>query len=235
LTEVDFFCADFAGVRKAEKLHVTLRLPGTKYRNTYDIWVYPSKVKPDLSGKVLVSRSLDRDVLSVLEDGGRVVLLAKPEKLKKSVAMAFQSGFWSPMFRNKPGRLSPLGEETPGTQGILCDPKHPLFSEFPTEFHTNWQWWHLVKNSRAMVLDGTPVEFRPLVQVIDGFDRNHKLGLLFEAKVGRGRLLFCSIDLPALQSHPEARQFLSCIYRYAASAKFKPRLRLEMETIRELF
>ena len=43
----------------------------------------------------------------------------------------------------------------PGTLGILCDPNHPALARFPTEFHTNWQWWHLVKNSRPIVLDDT--------------------------------------------------------------------------------
>ena len=42
----------------------------------------------------------------------RLMLAAGP------VAIAFQTSFWSPMFR-RPDRLSPLGVETPGTQGIL--------------------------------------------------------------------------------------------------------------------
>jgi hypothetical protein len=235
VTEVDFFGAHLSSIKKAEKLSVTLRLPGTPYRNSYEIWVYPANVDPKPPKNVIVSRSLTPKVKSALQGGARVVLLPKPEKIKKSVAMAFQSGFWSPMFRNKPGRLSPLGEETPGTQGILCDPEQEIFKDFPTEFHTNWQWWQLVKNSRAIVLDDTPQNYRPTVQVVDGFDRNHKLGLICEAKVGKGRLLLCSIDLPGLQEYPEARQLLSSLYRYVSSKSFRPSAELEIDTLKALF
>jgi hypothetical protein len=234
VTEVDLFSVDLGSIKQAQKLTVTLALKGTPYRNSYDIWVYPAKVKPVAPKRVTVARRFSRKVQAELAAGKRVVLLPKPESLKHSVAMAFQSGFWSPMFRNRPGRLSPLGVETPGTQGILCDPAHPLFEGFPTEFHTNWQWWQLVKHSRAMIMDDTPQALRPIVQVIDGFDRNHKLGLISEVKVGKGRLLICSIDLPGLQEHPEARQLLSSLYRYAGSTAFDPQHALEPKAIRTM-
>ncbi len=235
VTEVDFFSVDLSRIRSPEKLTVSLRMPGTRYRNSYEIWVYPAKVTAKAPRGVLVARTITPAVVSALDKGRRVIVLAKPDKIKKSVAMAFQSGFWSPMFRNKPGRLSPLGEETPGTQGILTDPKHPVFDVFPTEFHTNWQWWHLVKNSRAMVIDDTPKDYRPTIQVIDGFDRNHKLGLLCEGRVGNGKILVCSIDLLALQDHPEARQLLSSIYSYASGKRFNPAHELEIGTLKALF
>ena len=48
-----------------------------------------------------------------------------------------------------------------------------------------------------------------MVQVIDNFARNHKLGNVFEARVGDGRLLVCTIDLfEHLEQRPAARQFL---------------------------
>jgi len=137
------------------------------------------------------------------------------------------------MFR-RPDRLSPLGVETPGTQGILCNPDHPLFADFPTEYHANWQWWQLVKHSRPMILDATPQDYRPLLQVIDSFARNHKLGLIVEARVGKGKLLICSIDLPSLQGHPEARQLLAGIYNYMDSKWFDPEHELTAQTVKSL-
>lgn len=234
VTDVDLFNVDLRKVRSAAKLVVTLALSGTPYRNRYPVWVYPLRVPVAAPSGVVVARAFSARVRTALAAGKRVLLLPQPGKLKHSVAMAFQTSFWSPMFRNKPGRLNPLGEETPGTQGILCDPGHPLFRDFPTEFHSNWQWWQLVKHSRAMVLDSTPAAFRPLVQVIDGFDRNHKLGLIAEARVGEGRLLICSIDLPALQDHPEGRQLLGSMMRYVGSADFRPMHRLAVETVSQM-
>ena len=69
---------------------------------------------------------------------------------------------------------------------LLCDPEHPALAEFPTCFHSDWQWWPIVRHGRCMVLDETPSDFRPLVQVIDNFERNHKLALAFEALQAAG-------------------------------------------------
>jgi hypothetical protein len=52
--------------------------------------------------------------------------------------------------------------------------------------------------------------------------------------VGKGRLLVCSIDLPCLQEHPEGRQLLSSLYRYAGSAAFDPQHALEAKTIKAI-
>ena len=83
----------------------------------------------------------------------------------------------------------------PGTLGILCDPNSPALAGFPTESHGNWQWWQLVKNSRPVILDASPTGWRPTVQVIGNFARNHKLGLVFETRVSKGRLVICRIEV----------------------------------------
>ena len=82
-----------------------------------------------------------------------------------------------------------------------------------------------------MILDATPQDYRPTLQVIDGIDRNHKLGLIVETKVGKGKLLICTIDLPNLQQHPEARQLLSSLYRYVGSERFNPEDQLSIEML----
>jgi hypothetical protein len=96
--------------------------------------------------------------------------------------------------------------------GVVCVageeplPKGPALPVKKAKFHSNWQWWQIVKNARPIILDETPADYRPIIHVIDNFARNHKLGLLFETKVGKGKLLVCASDLPALQAYPEARQ-----------------------------
>ena len=44
-------------------------------------------------------------------------------------------------------------------------------------------------------MDDFPHEFRPLVYIIDDWFKNRKLGMLFEGKVGKGKLMVCSADL----------------------------------------
>lgn len=232
LSEIDMVGVSLASITGAQKLTFEIELAGTPYRNSYDIWVYPARIDTARPGGVSVARTLTPEVEQTLADGGSVLLIPEPGGLKDTVKMAFQTGFWSPMFRMK-GRICPAtGEETPGTQGILLDPEHPVFTDFPTEFHGNWQWWQLVKHCDPMVLDDTPADYRPLLQVIDGIDRNHKLGLIIETRVGPGKLLMCSIDLPGLQKYPEARQLLASIQNYMKSAAFSPEVELSAGTIR---
>ncbi len=126
-------------------------------------------------------------------------------------------------------------EVAPGTLGILCDPKATALAEFPTEFHSNWQWWHLVKNSRPIILDDAPAGYLPIVQVIDNFERNHKLGLIAETKVGEGKLLICAIDLLGQQDMPEARQLLHSLLQYLDSPAFRPQVELDAELLKRLF
>jgi hypothetical protein len=229
VSEVDLIRVRLTAITRARKLTITLALTGTAYRNSYDLWVYPAEIDTKPPAGVVMAAGLTAEVRRALAGGARVLLLPDPGSLRRTVAMAFTTGFWSCMFRMG-DRIGPLGE-TPGTQGILCDPTHPLFRDFPTEYHSNWQWWQLVKHCNPMILDGTPHDYRPTLQVIDGIDRNYKLGLTCEANVGKGRLLICTIHLKDLQQHPEARQLLANLYRYAGSDDFNPRHDLEMSTL----
>lgn len=56
-------------------------------------------------------------------------------------------------------------------------------------------WGDVRNRSKAIVLNGTPDDYRPIVQVIDNYERNYKLGSIFETRVGPGKLLVCAMDL----------------------------------------
>jgi hypothetical protein len=216
------------------KLTVEVSVLGTPYANSYDVWIYPPRADTSVPPGVTIAERLIEPVLKSLRDGGTVLLLPRPDKLPHSVAGAFQTDFWCfPMFRRAAEKNGIAA--APGTLGILCDPGHPSLAGFPTEFHGNWQWWHLVKNSRPVILDETPPSYRPGLQVIDNFERNHKLGLIFETRLGKGRLLICAIDLLRLQDKPEARQMLRSLLQYAGSEAFAPRAELPVELLKKLF
>jgi len=234
--EVDMFCFPLAGVEAPCKLVITISIKAAPQANSYDIWVYPPKVDTAPPAGVTVARSLDADAWARLGRGEKVLVLPDLKTLddpNKSVAGSFQCDFWCwPMFKRAAERMKvPVA---PGTLGILCDPNSPALSGFPTESHSNWQWWQLVKHSRPIILNATPADYRPTIQVIDNFARNHKLGLVFETIVGKGKLLVCAIDLPALQDKPEARQLLSSLLSYAASASFDPKAELDAEILRRM-
>ena len=231
--EVDMFGLPLTSVAVPQKLTVTLAIEGTAYRNDYPVWVYAPKVNTKAPRGVMVTRSFQTEKTQQhLARGGRVLLLPELDALPRSVPGGFQCEFWSPMFAinaEKRGVAPP-----PGTLGFLCDPASPALAEFPTEFHSNWQWWHLVKNSRPIQFDDTSDDYRPLVQVIDNFVRNSKLGLIAETKVGKGRLLICAIDLPGHQDKPEARQLLHSLLQYAGSRRFAPKTEIDTDLLEKL-
>ncbi len=229
LDEISFPLKDIVA---PAKLFLKFGIRDTPFVNRYPIWVYPEKMDMKPPHDVTVSRKLDDATLKILSDGGKVLLLPELSKLTNSVEGFFASDFWCyPMFRNICGTRTP---PAPGTLGLLCDPKHPALAQFPTEFHSNWQWWPIVMNSRAMILDETPASFRPIVQVIDNFERNHKLGMIFDAKIGRGKLLVCSADLPGQRDKPEARQLLISLQAYAGSQRFDPKNELSAELLKKI-
>jgi hypothetical protein len=121
------------------------------------------------------------------------------------------------------------------TLGLLCDPKHPALAKFPTELFQDWQWDEIVTNAQAMVLDGLPKQLRPIVQPIDDWNTNRKLGLIWECRVGTGRLVVCSADLENnLGKRPAARQLRESLLSYMAGKNFNPRVAVSKEALARL-
>ncbi len=200
------------------------------FENDWDVWVYPPAVNTQAPPGVVMVEDLNDEALAALNAGGRVLLLIPPNRVKNDkpakVELGFSSIFWNTAWTHR---------QAPTTLGILCDPKHPALALFPTEYHSNWQWWYLISQAGAMILDGLPKELRPTVQVIDDWVTSRKLGLVVEARMGGGKLLVCSIDLRKDQEHnPVARQMLHSLLHYVNSSSFKPAVALSPAEVRSL-
>ena len=235
ITNIASFSIDLLKFVKAEKFTLSIFLEGTKYENSYPLWVYPASLDPKTPENIIVTRKLEKAALSKLVEGGNVLLIPEfKDIMDLSVGGLFTTDYWNwRMFKNiSESNNKPV---SPGTMSILTDPKLPLFVDFPTEFHSNWQWWSVVKNSRPFILDNAPKNYLPLVQVIDNIDRNHKLGLIFEFAIGKGKLLVCMSDLKAIQNKPEGRQLYRSILKYMSSDKFNPSQALTSGELVSLF
>jgi len=217
--------ASLAKAAAPAKLTVTVALQGTEFANDWDIWVYPANVAPKPPADVAVCEQWE-PAKAALADGKKVVFFAYSAGSAQSMRGRFLPVFWSPVW---------FPTQKPNTMGLLCDPAHPLLAGFPTAGHSDWQWYELMQRSRLFILDDTPAAYRPVLQVIDNFARNHKLGLVFEGRVGRGQLLACGLDLPAMTKDPAARQLLASLYAYAASDAFSPSQTLEAGLLDKLF
>ena len=214
------------------QLELSLVVEGASNNNKYNLWVYPAKNNLDeLKKETLIATEFTNDVAKRLEDGESVLLM--PGESEQTVGGLFQTDYWNyRMFKTiseKNGR-----HVSPGTLGILADPQHPLFNSFPTDMHTNWQWFPIVKASHPFKLDNTAPEYRPVVQVIDNIERNHKLGLVFEFSVGRGKLLVVMSDLEKASEYPEGRQFYLSLLKYMKSSDFAPKTHISAEDFRIL-
>ncbi|MGD0583816.1 MAG: sugar-binding domain-containing protein [Bacteroidales bacterium] len=222
------FEMDLAQVKKPESLTFEISILGTPYRNQWKIWVYPAEVdlKP---GNVIIADKLDHKIERYLEEGRSVLLLADRSIAKSKgadVAIGYSTIFWNTAW---------TGNQPPHTMGILCDPKHPVFKNFPTEAHTDAQWWDAVTNSQVMILNDFPAELVPLIQPVDTWFENRKLALAFEARVGKGRILICSIDLKNnIDGRPSTRQLASSILEYMNSSSFNPSVEVGIDKIKEL-
>ena len=207
------------------QLMLETAIEGTECRNHWKVWVYPEDIDTSTPEDVVIASQWN-EARQALAEGQKVLLLSS--HLGKSVPGSQSTLFWSFEYFKHFGPA--------GTLGILCDPEHPALAEFPTEFHQDWQWADILKRSRALVLDFTPTGFRPIVQVVDNKFRNHKLGNVFEARVGRGSLLVCSMDVStALEERPVARQMRHSLLAYMSSGRFQPDQELEASLLEEVW
>ncbi len=217
-----------AGVQQATKPMLEVSMPGTAVANSWDLWVYPAAPPALPADDIYVTTTLDEKAETILKNGGKVFLQAagKIEKGKEAV-QHFLPVFWNTSwFKMRP----------PHTLGFVVNPAHPAFAQFPTDFHSNLQWWEIVHKAQVMNLDDFPASFRPLVQPIDTWFLNRRLGMILETRVGAGKLMLCSADLLSDPDHRiVARQLFRSLRAYMQTTAFDPKTTVDLATIRALF
>ena len=207
-------------VERAQRLEFIVSIDSTPWRNRWSIWVYPEVTMP-ASKQLVVTADIDEAAKALRK--GKKVLFSPQTATIRGLDGKFLPVFWSPVHFPRQA----------GTMGLLCDPRHPALSHFPTDAHSDWQWWRLVKRSRVLVLDSiAPVT--PIVESVDNFVNNRRLAQVFEAKVGKGSLLFSSIDLLTDGQLPELRQLRYSLMHYMMSSEFHPANSISEDDLRSL-
>jgi hypothetical protein len=176
----------------------------------------------------MIVQKPDESVKQALKNGQSVLILSSGNIENGKDIIQYQTPvFWNTSwFRMRP----------PHTTGILIQEEHPVFQDFPTDYYSDMQWWEIGNKQQIMNLENFSPEFRPIVQPIDTWFLNRRLGMLFEAKVGNGKLMMCSIDLTSdLNNRPVAKQLFNSIIKYMRSDDFQPNSKLAMDVIEELF
>ena len=207
-----------------EKYQVEL-FAGDDVLNSWYFWVYPANLLHIRLDDVFEAPFYRQDVRDALKQGKSVWLNMNPRRLWSGIPGRFAPAFWSPIHF----------KEQVGTMGTLVDASHPIFDQFPTEFHSDWQWWDVLTHSKAMVLNDLPNEFFPILQVIDRYERNDKLGTILEAQVGPGKVFITLIDFENLECRPATRQLEHSIRAYLASESFAPKQHLTLDQLDAAF
>ena len=161
-----------------------------------------------------MTRVLDDAARQALPDGRSVLLLPDPASLPEKHRGLIRHRLLELGHVQNDRRRAAQMPVAPGTLGILCDPGHPALAQFPTDFHSNWQWFHLLMNSRALILDPLPAGFRPVVQVIDNFERVAQTRLDPRGE-GRRRQTARLLDRPPRPAGPAQRPVNSCTASWA--------------------
>ena len=229
-------------VEKAAKYTFTVYVSGMDVRNHWDIWVYPNvsssvnkhKIKNinTVLGKIIddiyVTDTLDVRADKILRKGGKVLICAAGKvSYGKEVKQQFTPVFWNTSwFKMRP----------PHTTGIYVDKGHPVFKHFPTDCHSDMQWWELVNKTQVMQFTDFPKDFQPTVQSIDTWFVSRKIGMLFEAKIGKGKLMMTSMDIiNNTEKRIVAQQLFYSILEYMKSEDFKPTWQIDRKLVSDLF
>lgn len=217
--------ADLSKLPRPAAYKLVVSLNGTEFENDWNFWLYPNFDFDPRQSSITITTSWP-EAKARLAEGGRVLYSPRKGDLDwTSPPLDWVPVFWNRLMNPAWGRML----------GIWIDKKHPALGYFPTEGFNDWQWTEIVHGARAINLDKLPGELQPIVQPIDDWNRNYKLGLVFEAKVGNGKLMVASADLETdRNSRVTARQLRRSLFAYVSSPQFDPKVAVTEEQIESL-
>jgi hypothetical protein len=192
--------------------------------------VAADKPVPD-GTKLVLADTVDAALTDYIENGGTCVMFTNNAVIENRVYFdigtkmiaynLFRAAYWS---------------GGPANYGTVITP-HPAMEDFPYESMCDLQFFSMIHGSFPM--EFSPLQkynVTPIIRGIGWFRDNPNNAYLIEFKVGKGRVLACSLGvLPACQEHIEARNLLSSLLKYAGGAKFQPTAVVPREDFVRLF
>lgn len=184
------------------------------------------------SGSVVITDNW-QTMKEALFSGEKVLFIPAQSTLDSSCPpVPFRPAFWN----------SQMGPSWGRGMGILCEADHPVFAHFPTKSYSTWQWEVLLKGARGFRLEPFTESAPPhvLVRAIDEWNRNANMSLLFEGKVGDGKLMLSTIPFLKHPSgdkpvSPASKWLLYSIVSYMESAQFAPENKLDLAALEKNF
>lgn len=212
------------------KVLLKLEIPDMGVINSYDIVILPPVKPVTVPDGVCIVHSMT-EALPLLQQGKAVVLL--PKTVAQRIPGFYCTDFWCyHMFRII---SESMNKEVPiGTMGLCMDREHPITKALYSEAYSTPQWYAPVSHANCVILDRAPAGYRPIVQMIDNFERNHRLGLIFEASVAGGKLLVSAVRTEECPDDPAMQRLAQALLDYAASDAFAPDFVLDADMLTEV-
>ncbi|MBI2441814.1 MAG: hypothetical protein HYV35_10640 [Lentisphaerae bacterium] len=181
--------------------------------------IKPVKNAPKSSAdcSVLVTGTMDDRVIDFLVAGGRVLLLSRGA-LREAEGTKY--------------RTEPINYGTDGNMGTMMR-AHPALGVFNGETWCDFAFALLINGIRPMDLSVFhPVRIDPIIRSIGHHLTFKDKAYLFEARVGQGRLLACSLKLEdQYATEPAARHLLDSMLRYVTGRTLLPASRVSVELL----
>ena len=204
---------------------LSFSLEREEIRNEWRITVFPKAFREQDAEKLnplFIAHSVP-EAQKLLKNGWRVLLLPGKLEEDKSVKGFYCTDFWNYHMFNSISVA--MGRQVPvGTMGLCMDKEHPVAKAMFSDGYSTPQWYTPVTHCDLAILDGMPRGYRPIIQMIDNVDRNHRLGLLYEAKVDGGSLLICTVRFDEKADDPVMNRLFKAIVDYGNSTEFAPKV-----------
>ena len=181
--------------------------------NEWEIYAFPKVAQGPVSKNARVVDDISPDALvEAMAHGERVLLLgAGPFK---SLPTTYRIG---------------LAGRTSGNYATVVKKGHPALDGLPHDGFCGWQFRRLMEGGRAVQLEAD-VPFDPIVDIASSVKMPIRQAMLFEYRVGEGRLLVCSFAFGA--DDPAAEWLRARLADYAAGDAFDPPRRITSEQLR---
>lgn len=227
-TQIGDLKLDFSEIRESTELTLKLSLEDGEVSssNSWQLHIF-AKVSEESTENDNFVYTRDWNVAKEsLEAGRRVVFVPYLSELNyECPALQGRTVGWN----------SQMGPTWARTMGVVVQEQHPIFKEFPTGHAGGWQWEDILRHGRGFHMAGLE-HVKPLLQPIDDWNRNLLQGLIFEAKVLNGTLLFAAIDWEGdFEKRPEAYCLKQSVLKYVVSDAFVPEAEVDAEAIESKF
>jgi hypothetical protein len=225
---------DLSKLSSPETYRLVVGLLNTPVENEWRFWLYPAQIDPSIPASMLLTRDWAA-AEARLAQGGSVLFVPTDRALDPAKCPPLQK---VPVFWNIQMTVRPPQNPNPrfdAMLGLACDPKHPALASFPTGINCDWQWTPLINDVRSVNLSEAPRELKPIVAAIDDWNRNWRLGVIFECKVGPGKLLVSVVDLTNANAPLGAKQLRRSLLNYMDSDRFRPAATLTVDQVRKLW